>query len=138
MVSLMVLSKPIFYPTILSFGFLSYCSFALSFGPRNPLTKSSSPFGVTNDTRLAANRIFDYIVIGGGTAGLTVAARLIEEPSTTVLVVEAGADDRTNPLVFDIYNFGQAYGTELSWNWETVDGKVIQGSVYYSISFAPI
>ena len=127
MVSLMVLSKSIFYPTVLSLGFLSYSSFALSFGSRTPLTKSSSPFGVTNDTSLAANRIFDYIVIGGGTAGLTVAARLIEEPSTTVLVVEAGADDRTDPRIFDIYNFGQAYGTELSWNWETVDGKIIQG-----------
>jgi len=126
-VSLMVWSKSIFYPTILSFGFLSYCSFALSFGSRTPPTKNSSPFGVTNDTSLAANRIFDYIVIGGGTAGLTVAARLVEEPSTTVLVVEAGADDRTDPRIFDIYNFGQAYGTELSWNWETVDGKVIEG-----------
>ncbi|KAK3315910.1 hypothetical protein B0H66DRAFT_624688 [Apodospora peruviana] len=33
---------------------------------------------------------YDYIIIGGGTAGLTVADRLTEDPQTTVLVIEYG------------------------------------------------
>ena len=33
---------------------------------------------------------YDYIVIGGGTAGLTVADRLTEDGVTTVLVIEHG------------------------------------------------
>ena len=33
---------------------------------------------------------FDYVVVGGGTAGLTIAARLAEDPSITVAVIEAG------------------------------------------------
>ncbi len=33
---------------------------------------------------------YDYLVIGGGTAGLCVAARLTEDPNITVGVLEAG------------------------------------------------
>ena len=39
---------------------------------------------------------FDYVVIGGGTAGLVVAARLSENPDISVCVVEAGNDHSTN------------------------------------------
>jgi choline dehydrogenase len=35
-------------------------------------------------------RKYDYIVIGGGTAGLAVAARLTEDAAINVLVLEAG------------------------------------------------
>lgn len=34
---------------------------------------------------------FDYIVVGGGTAGLTVAARLTEDTKIRVGVIEAGS-----------------------------------------------
>ena len=36
------------------------------------------------------NAIFDYIIVGGGNAGLTLAARLSESPTTRVAVIEAG------------------------------------------------
>lgn len=46
---------------------------------------SSDSFGVPG-----LNASFDYVIVGGGTAGLTLAARLAEDPSITVAVVEAG------------------------------------------------
>ena len=40
--------------------------------------------------RNVSSTSFDYIVVGGGAGGLTVASRLSENPSVSVAVVEAG------------------------------------------------
>ena len=49
------------------------------------------------------NASFDYVIVGGGTAGLTVASRLAENPSLSVAVIEAGgfyeADDGNTSVV---------------------------------------
>ncbi|KAF9047974.1 hypothetical protein BDP27DRAFT_1517378, partial [Rhodocollybia butyracea] len=37
------------------------------------------------------DQTFDFVVIGGGTAGITIAARLAEDPSITVALIEAGS-----------------------------------------------
>lgn len=42
-------------------------------------------FGVPRD-----GQMFDYVVVGGGTAGLTIASRLAEDASLSVAVIEAG------------------------------------------------
>ena len=42
---------------------------------------------------------FDYVILGGGTAGLVVASRLSEDPAVSVAVIEAGNFERTNPNV---------------------------------------
>ena len=45
----------------------------------------SNSFGVPG-----LNATYDYVVIGGGTGGLTIAARLAEDPNVSVAVIEAG------------------------------------------------
>jgi choline dehydrogenase-like flavoprotein len=61
---------------------------------------------------------FDYIVIGGGTAGLVVANRLTEDTNVRVLVVEAGADRTADPLVLTPGLVGALYGKdEYDWNF---------------------
>ncbi|KAI1848623.1 hypothetical protein JX266_005482 [Neoarthrinium moseri] len=64
---------------------------------------------------------FDYIVIGGGTAGLTVASRLTEDALIRVLVVEAGSDNTQDPLVLTPGLVGGQFGHEkYDWNFSSV------------------
>lgn len=54
---------------------------------------------ITNDPKTLKSRAFDYVVVGGGTAGLVVANRLSEDPSISILVIETGPDVQKNDLV---------------------------------------
>lgn len=46
-----------------------------------------------------ASQSYDYVIIGGGTAGLVLAARLTEDSSVSVGVIEAGENRMDDPLV---------------------------------------
>ncbi|KAJ6455584.1 GMC oxidoreductase-domain-containing protein [Mycena vitilis] len=56
---------------------------------------------------------FDYVLVGGGTAGLALATRLIEDPTISVCVLEAGEDctahnaSELTLLGFALKNLGQ-------------------------------
>ncbi|KAF7985062.1 hypothetical protein HWV62_8917 [Athelia sp. TMB] len=82
---------------------------------------------ITTDPSKANGKTFDYIIVGAGLTGITVAARLAENSSISILLIEAGNDDRKNAEVYDIYDFGQAYNTALDWAWPTEQGKTIHG-----------
>jgi len=42
---------------------------------------------------------YDYVIVGGGTAGLVLANRLTEDANTSVAVIEAGHHSDTDPRV---------------------------------------
>ncbi|KAH9920545.1 alcohol oxidase [Epithele typhae] len=83
--------------------------------------------GITNDSNIVAGKTFDYVVVGAGTAGTTVAARLAEDPTLEILVIEPGGDDRTNPEIYDIYQYQAAFQGPFDWAWRTDQGKLIHG-----------
>lgn len=60
-------------------------------------------------------------IIGGGTAGLTIASRLSEDPQTSVLVLEAGTDHSSDINVLAPGLYTGMYGNpEYDWNYKTV------------------
>ncbi|KYN01695.1 Glucose dehydrogenase [acceptor] [Cyphomyrmex costatus] len=63
------------------------------------------------------NTRYDFVVIGGGSAGATVAARLSEESRFSVLLLEAGLDEPTGTQIPSFFfNF---IGSEIDWQYTT-------------------
>ncbi|XP_055934210.1 glucose dehydrogenase [FAD, quinone]-like [Argiope bruennichi] len=68
------------------------------------------------------NDEYDYIIVGAGSAGSTLASRLSEEPCVSVLLLEAGT--AKTPLLNDIPSIARNfYFTHLDWQYKTVPQK---------------
>ncbi|KAF9489184.1 alcohol oxidase [Pleurotus eryngii] len=69
---------------------------------------------------IATSSTYDYVIIGGGTAGLAVANRLSEDPLVSIVVIEAGPNAEYLPEVFipGLFGSGQAL-TTLNWAYST-------------------
>jgi choline dehydrogenase len=84
--------------------------------------------------------MYDYVIVGAGSAGCVLANRLTEDPSVSVLLLEAGGRDRSLKIKIPAA-FPQQFHTKLDWDFATepephVDerslyiprGKVLGGS----------
>jgi choline dehydrogenase len=74
----------------------------------------------------------DYVILGGGSAGCVLAARLSENPATTVTMLEAGPWDH-NPWIHIPVGFARLYVTQkFDWNYQTEPEAELNGrSVYW-------
>ncbi|TBU28262.1 aryl-alcohol oxidase-like protein [Dichomitus squalens] len=82
---------------------------------------------LTDHTRLT-KKSYDFIVVGGGTAGSVLANRLTEQPEVNVLVVEAGRSNIDGPDLDDIQvpYFVADIPASFDWNYTTVPQTALQ------------
>ncbi|XP_064596454.1 L-sorbose 1-dehydrogenase-like [Liolophura sinensis] len=66
---------------------------------------------------------YDYVIVGGGTAGCVLANRLSEDQSVTVLLLEAGYDDTEFPEIHIPAKCSTLQKTVYDWNYKTVPQK---------------
>lgn len=65
---------------------------------------------------------YDYVIVGGGSAGCVLAARLSEDTSARVCLIEAGGKD-TNPLIHMPVGFAKMTTGPLTWGLVTAPQK---------------
>ncbi|WP_229384969.1 GMC family oxidoreductase [Microbacterium allomyrinae] len=81
-------------------------------------------------TRQAIDLTADYIVVGAGSAGAALAARLSEDPSVTVLLLEAGAPDSALELHVPAA-FSKLFRGAYDWGYDTVPQERLEGRTIF-------
>ncbi|MEJ5913367.1 GMC family oxidoreductase [Pseudokineococcus sp. 1T1Z-3] len=59
----------------------------------------------------------DYVVVGGGSGGAVVAARLSEDPGTTVVLLEAGPTDVGDPAILPVREWMKLLESGYDWDY---------------------
>lgn len=92
-------------------------------------------------TKLSNSEVdsFDYLIIGGGTAGCVVASRLAEYlPKKRMLLIEAGPSDFMNDKVLKLKDWLNLLGGELDYDYGTTEqpnGKYMALCLRFDIRF---
>src|SRR5690349_10534017 len=74
--------------------------------------------GPPDKGRRGGARVYDYVIVGGGSAGCVLAARLSELPEVRVLLLEAGPTD-TDRYIHWPMGFSRMTGGPLTWGLRT-------------------
>ncbi|WP_280471398.1 GMC family oxidoreductase [Nocardia cyriacigeorgica] len=72
----------------------------------------------------------DYVIVGAGSAGAALAARLSDDPDTTVLLLEAGPQDK-NKFIHIPAGFAKLFRSEVDWDYLTEPQPELDGRQIY-------
>jgi choline dehydrogenase-like flavoprotein len=76
----------------------------------------------TNQLSVSETERFDYVIVGGGTAGCVIGARLAEYlPHKRILLIEAGPSDFNDERVLDLRQWLSLLGGELDYDYGTTE-----------------
>jgi choline dehydrogenase len=92
--------------------------------PASPSDASSSDHGSFDhgsDVHDYGSGIHDFVIVGGGTAGCVLAARLTEDPATRVCLIEGGPTDQGNEAVLVLKHWVSLLGGPLDYDYGTVE-----------------
>lgn len=68
--------------------------------------------------------MYDYIIVGAGSAGCVLAARLSEDPDVKVCLLEAGPADTAENIHVPVA-FGKLFRTHLDWDYDTHEERFL-------------
>ncbi|MDP6191535.1 MAG: GMC family oxidoreductase N-terminal domain-containing protein [Paracoccaceae bacterium] len=74
---------------------------------------------------------FDYIIVGGGSSGATLAGRLSSNPSVKVLLLEAGPSDGSLKIKVPLGYGSLFYDQKFNWKYETEPEAELDGRRMY-------
>lgn len=97
--------------------------------PNNP-NRHILARAITADPSQVNGKTFDFVIIGGGTAGLAMAARLTEYSNTTVAVIEAGGDGSAHVDNINIPGYSYLHGltgSDADWSY-TITNQTSAGN----------
>jgi choline dehydrogenase len=79
---------------------------------------------------MAAGEAFDYVIVGGGSAGCVLAARLSEDARTRVLLLEAGEAQGPREMAIPAA-FSRLFKTAADWAYHTEPEAALDGRQLY-------